>query len=158
MQGRIDERQTTHPSFGPRRDVEAQAAAPPQASAAVVEQVSGCDEPVGDGDVITDARKVLDAAMPEIDFMAQIIECAEACGWWVFHVHDSRRSNPGWPDLVLLRGVVMILLEIKAKKGRRRPEQIAVIARLKQVKYVFADFAEPSNWPEIEAVLKSPTR
>ncbi len=106
----------------------------------------------------TDARKVLDAAMLEVDFQQQIIECAEACGWWVFHDTDSRRNRAGFPDLMLVRGATLIFLELKRAKGRTRPEQEAVIARLKHVRLVQADIVRPHNWPDIESALKSRIR
>ncbi len=108
--------------------------------------------------MISDARQVVDAAMSEADFQQQIIEAAEACGWWVFHDTDSRRNRAGFPDLMLLRGIDLLFLELKAKGGRVRPEQQEVIGRLKQVRRVHADVAYPRDWPEIEAVLRSRVR
>lgn len=36
-------------------------------------------------------------------FLAQVVELARLCGWEHFHVFDSRKSDRGWPDLVLWR-------------------------------------------------------
>lgn len=67
---------------------------------------------------------------PEKDFQAQVIKLAKAQGWWVHHHYDSRRSEPGWPDLVLLRGDRALFRELKREKGRTTPAQEAVIGRL----------------------------
>ncbi len=99
------------------------------------------------------ARQLLDAAMPEAEYQEQIIQWAEACGWWAYHVHDSRRSNAGFLDLFLLRPPELFLWEVKAEKGRVRPEQQMVIDALRQVKRVRAGIVRPSDWPWVEAEL-----
>jgi hypothetical protein len=103
---------------------------------------------------MTTARQVLDAAMSERDFQAQVIAYAELLGWMVYHTHDSRRSNPGWPDLALVRGHRLLLWELKSEKGRVSPEQQDYIVRLIQVRVVEAGILRPSDWPEIEETLR----
>lgn len=107
---------------------------------------------------ISDARRVVNGAIPEAEFQRQIIEAAEANGWYVWRDNDSRRNRAGFPDLLLIRGATLLFLEIKTEKGRVHPEQAAVIARLKQVRYVHADVVRPSNWPDLEPVLRSQVR
>lgn len=41
--------------------------------------------------------------MREKDLMQAIVDAARALGWLVYHTYDSRRSEPGFPDLVLVR-------------------------------------------------------
>lgn len=103
---------------------------------------------------MTTAREALDAAMSESDFQAQVIAYAEALGWHVYHTQDSRRSNPGWPDLAMVRGHRLILWELKTEKGRVTPEQRDYIARLRDVKTVYAGIRRPSDWPWIEKTLR----
>jgi Holliday junction resolvase len=107
---------------------------------------------------MTTARQVLDAAISEADFMAQIVDAATKTGWAVFHVYDSRRSAAGFPDLVLVRGATLIFLECKSAKGRVTPAQQRYIDQLKQVRYVYADIARPEDWTDIEATLRSARR
>lgn len=61
---------------------------------------------------------------PEASFQQQIIDAAHYAGWLVYHTYDSRRSAPGFPDLVLAhveRGVAF--LELKKQGGRPTDEQ-----------------------------------
>lgn len=55
--------------------------------------------------------------MTEKQFQTQIIMVAKANGWTVYHTYDSRRSAPGFPDLVLVRDGVLFR-EIKTNTGR----------------------------------------
>ncbi len=101
------------------------------------------------------ARQLVDATQSEADYQEQIVQLAELSGCWVYHHHDSRRSNPGFPDLMILRSPDLWLWELKTEKGRVRPEQHMVINALKEVKYIHAAIVRPSDWPMVEAVLKA---
>lgn len=69
----------------------------------------------------------------ETQFQNMIIDLAKRLGWMYFHVHDSRRSIPGWPDLVLVHPVQHRLLfwELKSAKGRPTSAQLAWLAALR---------------------------
>lgn len=64
-------------------------------------------------------------------FQDLIVQLAQWCGWRTYHTHDSRRSDAGWPDLVLVRertesesrGHLLLFRELKARRGRITPEQ-----------------------------------
>lgn len=61
------------------------------------------------------------AAMTEKEFQAAVIEAAQWCGWTVHHQLNSRGSQPGWPDLVLIPKRAMgqtVFAELKSAKGR----------------------------------------
>lgn len=106
----------------------------------------------------TEARRLLDAAQSERRYQDQIVQLAEANGWHVWHDNDSRRNDAGLPDLLLIRGAVLLFLEVKTEKGKVSLAQEAFIERLKQVKYVEADVARPRHWEQIAAVLRSAKR
>lgn len=55
--------------------------------------------------------------MTERQFQSQIIMVAKQSGWEVYHTYDSRRSAPGFPDLVLVRDRVLFR-ELKTDTGR----------------------------------------
>jgi hypothetical protein len=52
-----------------------------------------------------------------------ILEAAALLGWRSYHTFDSRRSQPGFPDLVLVRTGHLIFAELKAAKGRVSDQQ-----------------------------------
>ena len=58
----------------------------------------------------------------EKDFQGQVIRIAKVFGWKVYHTYDSRRSEPGYPDLCLVKHKIMFR-ELKREKGRLTPAQ-----------------------------------
>lgn len=111
-----------------------------------------------------DARTVLNNEISEKAFQQQIIDLARMCGWLAYHTHDSRRSAPGFPDLVLAKPgnqhegyYPIVFLEVKTSTGRVRPEQRAWLEAL-DVDPALGDFVvarvvRPADWPMIEALL-----
>lgn len=101
----------------------------------------------------------------EAGFQAAVVEYASLRGWWTYHTHDSRRSNPGFPDLVLVRGGSLIFAELKTQTGRITAEQQSWIDALLDVAEacdpggdvypppVRACVWRPSDWDVIEALL-----
>ncbi len=59
-----------------------------------------------------------------------VLEYAHLWGWWTHHHYDSRRSTPGWPDLVLLRPPELVIVELKSDTGATTPEQNRVLTML----------------------------
>ena len=65
----------------------------------------------------------------EAAFQSWVVDYARAHSWLVAHVTDSRRQDTtGLPDLVLARGGLVILAELKSETGKVRPEQEAWLA------------------------------
>ncbi|MGP5725859.1 VRR-NUC domain-containing protein [Arthrobacter rhombi] len=65
-------------------------------------------------------------AWSEKEFQEQVLNAAQALGWSLrYHVFDSRRSEPGFPDLVLVHPVRRWVLfrELKTEKGRTTAKQ-----------------------------------
>jgi hypothetical protein len=60
----------------------------------------------------------------------QVVQLATLYGWRHFHVHDSRRSDPGWPDLVLVRAPALLAAELKTDRGRLTTAQAEWLALL----------------------------
>jgi hypothetical protein len=54
----------------------------------------------------------------EAQLQQTILDAARQLNWMVYHTFDSRRSEPGFPDAVLLRGRRCLVLEFKTEKGR----------------------------------------
>jgi len=87
-------------------------------------------------------------------FQAQVIAAAEAMGYLCYHTHDSRRSQPGFPDLIMVRGYRMVALELKVGRNKPTPEQLVWLAALKEVCQVDALWAKPDDWEQLMEILK----
>lgn len=60
----------------------------------------------------------------EAAFQQQVEQLAGFYGWTLqYHTHDSRRSQPGFPDLVLLRPPEALFVELKGVATRVTREQ-----------------------------------
>jgi len=55
--------------------------------------------------------------MTEAQLQAAIADLCKLLGVWCYHTYDSRRSQPGWPDLVLV-GRHVLYRELKSATGR----------------------------------------
>ena len=104
------------------------------------------------------ARDELDAAMTEKELQSDILKLAERNGWKAFHVYDSRKSSAGWPDLVLVRGVVLLFLELKTESGKVADAQQEWIDALQKVRIVSADIARPHNFDDVRRALTARAR
>lgn len=56
--------------------------------------------------------------MTERDLMQAATDLARTFGWIVYHTFDSRRSEPGFPDLIAVRGSHLLAIECKSATGR----------------------------------------
>lgn len=90
--------------------------------------------------------------MTEAEFQQQIIDTARLLGWKAYHTFDSRRSEPGFPDLVLVRDRI-VYLEVKSETGRVSAEQGEWLAAINAAGGS-ALVVRPSQWDEIVASLK----
>lgn len=80
---------------------------------------------------VTDYRRQQAQAMSEAQFQSHVIALASQLGWLVYHTHDSRRSEPGFPDLVLVRGRTLFR-ELKTASGVLSKPQRVWLDRLEQ--------------------------
>lgn len=74
-------------------------------------------------------------AMSEDAFLAQVRRLATDLGWMTYHTHDSRRSESGFPDLVLISPAQgrTLFRELKKMKGRVTPDQKRFLEALNAV-------------------------
>jgi len=93
------------------------------------------------------------AGASEKEFQSLIVDYAELKQWLTYHTHDSRRSAPGFPDLVLVRPPRLIFAEIKSAKGRVRPDQHIWLDTLSEVTNLEVFLWRPADWDAIQAVL-----
>lgn len=60
--------------------------------------------------------------LTEKELQNQITSLATTLGWHWYHTYDSRRSTEGFPDLVLVREVVLFM-EVKKQGEHLDPDQ-----------------------------------
>ena len=73
----------------------------------------------------------MDNLMTEKKLQGYVLDLAEALGFLGYHTWDSRRSQPGFPDLTLVKGSRLIFAELKSAKGKPSPEQKEWLAALR---------------------------
>ena len=108
-------------------------------------------------------------ALTEADFQRSVIELAQRLGWLVAHFRPAQvggrwqtavqGDGAGFPDLCMVRGERLILAELKAEKGRIRPEQRKWLDALQVVHDAPVSCVEsyvwrPSDWDRIVEVLR----
>ena len=59
----------------------------------------------------------------EEDLLTMVRGTAQHHGWLTYHTKDSRGSEPGWPDLVLVRAPTVLFVELKPRGGKATPAQ-----------------------------------
>ena len=105
-----------------------------------------------------DYRMMLARRMSEKQLQDRVVTLAHRMGWLTYHTFDSRRSDPGFPDLVLVhpRQRRVLFRELKAEAGTVRPDQKTWIATL-GVAGADASIWRPRDWfaGTIETELRS---
>jgi len=97
-------------------------------------------------------RPAAPAAESEEGWLTAVLECARWCGWLAYHTRDSRRSTPGFPDLMLVRPPRAIAAELKTDRGlltREQGDWLAGLAGCGLEVYVW----RPVDWPDVRRLL-----
>jgi len=106
-----------------------------------------------------DVRLVGGSASPapplisEAAFQSAVRRVAKGYGWSVMHVHDSRRSPAGFPDLVMVRKNLCIFAELKTADGVLTLAQWHWLQALGQVEKTEASLWRPEDMEEIRRRL-----
>lgn len=101
-------------------------------------------------------RQATSKGVPQTEkqFQEAVIELAKLNGWMVYHTHDSRRSEPGFPDLVLVKNGFVIFAELKTEKGRVSEAQEKWLRNLGSGEGCFSVFLwRPKMWDGIARTL-----
>ena len=84
--------------------------------------------------------------MTEKELQTVVLSLAGVTGWLRYHTYDSRRSHPGFPDVVLVRDGEMLCVELKSEKGRVTPDQRTWLDAMGRVPGVQAHVWRPEDW------------
>lgn len=92
----------------------------------------------------------------EAAFLQAVMRLARGHGWLAYHVHDSRRSLPGYPDLTLVHPTKHLALwaELKVPGGVVTLQQAHWLKALGEVERTEAHLWMPENMEEICRVLR----
>ena len=113
-----------------------------------------------------ESRRKGDSSIPtkrsprEQHFTQEVIDTAQHYGWQTFHLRDRESAaivrGKGFPDLVMFRGDQLIIAELKRDEASQlSTDQIGWMDAFRQ--HVPAYEWRPSDWDEIESVLKHGT-
>lgn len=101
--------------------------------------------------------------MTEKDFQNNIISAARDLGFLVYHTSDSRRDEPGFPDLIIAGYGVVLAWECKTEKGKLREASFTKSGRrlpgqqdwlnILNNAVITSDYVRPSDWDALLDVL-----
>jgi hypothetical protein len=97
---------------------------------------------------------VTTAAVTERDLTGYVRDLARTFGWRRYHTWLAKHSPAGFPDECLLRPPRLVFAELKAERGRLKPDQEAWLDELRQVPGVDAYVWRPADMDEIATVLR----
>jgi hypothetical protein len=99
------------------------------------------------------------SSLPKISekrWQDDVLEIATLFDWRCYHTFDSRRSNPGFPDLILVRPPVLIAAELKTDKGRVSPAQQNWLTTLGECHQIHTRLWRPADRDQVLADLCPP--
>jgi len=93
--------------------------------------------------------------MPEGTLLAEVRALAKRYGWnGVYHTHDSRKSEPGFPDIVICNGHSLLLKELKTNTGKLTMDQQRWLSLLQHCNTIEAGVWRPRDLAQIEQRLR----
>jgi hypothetical protein len=98
--------------------------------------------------------QVLPRPESEAGFLEAVRQLARLCGYRTYHTYDSRKSEPGFPDLVMVKpGHPVLFIETKTLTGTVTLAQRQWLTDLQQTKGLRAEVWRPDMWGHITAIL-----
>jgi hypothetical protein len=94
--------------------------------------------------------------LSEAAFQAKVVALAVDNGFEVYHTFDSRRSAPGYPDLVIAKPGRLIVAELKVGRNKPTPAQEKWLRLYESIPGVRVFRWRETDWSEIRKELESP--
>jgi len=103
------------------------------------------------------ARELVLRHVSEAQWRQQVLDWADQRGWLAYFTWNSTHSPPGFPDLVLVKGDLVLIVELKTMTGRLSRVQCHWQLALSRAKRVLAGLVwRPSDEDEILELLGPP--
>ena len=103
------------------------------------------------------AREVINRTMSERELGQTIREMAQAFGWLVYQVLDTReyakRTSKGIPDQFIARPGRALALELKTERGIVTPDQELWVATLNSTPGITSAVIRPHGLDQVEEML-----
>jgi hypothetical protein len=93
--------------------------------------------------------------LTEAAWMRQVTDLARIRGWKLFHPHWSMHSEPGWPDLALVRTPRFVLSELKTDRpsSKLTAKQEEWLELLRTIPGIEVYVWRPSDFDDMREVL-----
>ena len=82
--------------------------------------------------------------MTEKQLQQAVLDLARRMGWRCYHTFDSRRSEPGFPDIIAIRGERLVAIELKSDTGKLTDAQVEWLTAFNEVWTVDAIVIRPA--------------
>lgn len=102
-----------------------------------------------------DRGKLAASRVSEKAFRQEVVTAAKAAGWMCYFTWTSVHSPAGFPDLVLVKPPLMLLVELKTEKGKVTKSQRQWLEALAQVTEVVSAVWRPRDLAQIQGLLRS---
>ena len=86
--------------------------------------------------------------MTEAELLDTLRQAARMSGWLTYHALRSEGSEPGLPDLIMVRDGRLLLWELKSATGRVSKEQQKWLDRLAVVDRIDVNIVRPDDLTE----------
>jgi len=98
----------------------------------------------------------IESRIDEDEFQAMVKAEAVRCGWLYYHTRDSRKSDKGFPDTILIHEGRRLLIAAELKVGGKQPtgDQQTWLEAFQAVETVRADVWRPEDWALVCAMLR----
>jgi hypothetical protein len=95
------------------------------------------------------------AVRPETEcgFQDAVIQLAKLRGWKVYHTWNSKHSEAGFPDLLMLRGERIIAAELKRDGKRPTPAQDEWLVAFGRAGVLVYEW-HPKDWDDIQRTIR----